>query len=74
MSKSRRIFGIVVLATLVSTLGGWGGSFLYNERKKYVQKKKRERRRAYRGSNSMRRGSGKRAGDAVDAWKNQFKK
>ncbi|MAI29252.1 MAG: hypothetical protein CMP38_03490 [Rickettsiales bacterium] len=68
------MFGIVLIATTISAVGGWAGYYVYQQRRKYVKQKRRERRRAYRGSNSMRKGSGKRAGDAVDAWKDQFKK
>ena len=74
MNSGRRIIGIILAGAAISVFGGWSGYYVYQERKEYVKKKKRERRRAYRGSNSMRRGSGKRAGEAVDAWKDQFKK
>ena len=74
MKNTRRIFSITLIGITVSIAGGWGGYHLYQERKAYVNKKRRERKRAYRGSNAIRRGSGKRAGDTVDAWKEQFKK
>ena len=74
MKSGRRIFSITLVGITISIAGAWGGYYLYQERKAYVKKKRRERRRAYRGSNAIRRGSGKRAGDAVDAWKEQFKK
>ena len=74
MNSGRRIFGVILIGSVVSIVGGWGGYFVYQERKEYVNKKRRERRRAYRGSNSAKRGSGKRAGQAVDAWKDHFKK
>ncbi len=74
MKSARRIFTMTLVGITVSITGGWGGYYLYQERKAYVKKKRRERKRAYRGSNAIRRGSGKRAGEAVDAWKEQFKK
>jgi hypothetical protein len=74
VNSGRRILTIIVAGAAITIAGGWSGHYLYQERKAYVKKKRRERKRAYRGSNAIRRGSGKRAGDAVDAWKDQFKK
>lgn len=74
MNTTRRILAVLVAGTTISIVGGWSGYFIYQERKNYVKKKRLERRRAYRGSSNMRRDSGKRAGETVDAWKNQFKK
>ena len=50
------------------------GVYVFEKRKAYVEKKKYERKKAYRGSSTMRKDAGKRAGQAVDAWKDQFKK
>ncbi len=74
MNSGRRILTIIVIGSAITIFGGWSGYYVYQERKEYVKKKRRERKRAYRGSNAIRKGSGKRAGDTVDAWKDQFKK
>ncbi|OUV03662.1 MAG: hypothetical protein CBC42_04215 [Betaproteobacteria bacterium TMED82] len=74
MSQVRRT--IITFCAIVGTslIGGAGGYYVYKARSAYVEKKKRERKRAYRGSSTMRRDAGKRVGKAVDAWKDQFKK
>ena len=65
----------IVLLSLVTFAGvGTSAVYLFEKRKAYVEKKKYERKKAYRGSSTMRKDAGKRAGQAVDAWKDQFKK
>ncbi len=73
MSVRKRLFLIGCIAS-ASVIGGGAGYYLFLSRKEYVNKKKRERKRAYRGSSTMRRDAGKRVGKTVDAWKDQFKK
>ena len=66
---------ITVLLSLVAFAGaGISAVYVFEKRKAYVDKKKYERKKAYRGSSTMRKDAGKRAGQAVDAWKDQFKK
>ena len=66
---------IIVLFSLVAFAGaGISAVYVFEKRKAYVAKKKFERKKAYRGSSTMRKDAGKRAGKAVDAWKDQFKK
>ena len=66
---------IIVLLSLVAFAGaGTSAVYVFEKRKVYVEKKKYERKKAYRGSSTMRKDAGKRAGQAVDAWKDQFKK
>ena len=66
---------IIVLLSLVAFAGaGISAVYIFEKRKIYVEKKKHERKKAYRGSSTMRKDAGKRAGQAVDAWKDQFKK
>ena len=66
---------IIVLLSLVAFAGaGISAVYVFEKRKAYVEKKKYERKKAYRGSSTMRKDAGKRAGKAVDAWKDQFKK
>ena len=66
---------IIVSLSLVAFAGaGISAVYVFEKRKVYVEKKKYERKKAYRGSSTMRKDAGKRAGQAVDAWKDQFKK
>ena len=66
---------IIVLLSLVAFAGACiSAVYVFEKRKAYVEKKKYERKKAYRGSSTMRKDAGKRAGQAVDAWKDQFKK
>ena len=66
---------IIVLFSLVAFAGaGISAFYVFEKRKAYVERKKYERKKAYRGSSTMRKDAGKRAGQAVDAWKDQFKK
>ena len=66
---------IIALLSLVAFTGAIiSAVYVFEKRKVYVEKKKYERRKAYRGSSTMRKDAGKRAGQAVDAWKDQFKK
>ena len=66
---------IIILLSLVAFAGaGSSALYVFEKRKAYVNKKKYERKKAYRGSSTMRKDAGKRAGQAVDAWKDQFKK
>ena len=66
---------MIALLSLVAITGaGISAVYLFEKRKAYVEKKKYERKKAYRGSSTMRKDAGKRAGQAVDAWKDQFKK
>ena len=66
---------IIALMSLVAFTGaGISAVYVFEKRKVYVEKKKYERKKAYRGSSTMRKDAGKRAGQAVDAWKDQFKK
>ena len=66
---------IIVLLSLVAFAGaGISAVYVFEKRKVYVEKKKYERKKAYRGSSTMRKDAGTRAGQAVDAWKDQFKK
>ena len=70
--KYKVLIGIIsVLAVGAASLSA---IYVFEKRKAYVAKKKYERKKAYRGSSTMRRDAGKRAGEAVDAWKDQFKK
>ncbi len=67
----------VIIASLSGiALGGasFSAIYVFKKRKAYVDRKKYERKKAYRGSSTMRKDAGKRAGNAVDAWKDQFKK
>ena len=66
---------IIVLLSLVAFAGaGISAVYVFEKRKAYVEKKRYERKKAYRGASTMRKDAGKRAGQAVDAWKDQFKK
>ena len=66
---------MIVLLSLVAFAGaGISAVYVFEKRKVYVEKKKYERKKAYRGSSTMRKDAGRRAGQAVDAWKDQFKK
>ena len=66
---------VIVLLSLVAFAGaGISAVYVFEKRKAYVEKKKYERKKAYRGSSTMRKDAGKRVGQAVDAWKDQFKK
>ena len=72
-SSTRKV--IILLFSLVAFTGaGISAVYVFEKRKAYVEKKKYERKKAYRGSSTMRKDAGKRAGQAVDAWKDQFKK
>ena len=72
-SSTRKV--IIALFSLVTFTGaGISAVYVFEKRKVYVEKKKYERKKAYRGSSTMRKDAGKRAGQAVDAWKDQFKK
>ena len=74
MNAFRRKVIIVILSTVTFAAAGFSAVYVFEKRKAYVDKKKYERKKAYRGSSSMRKDAGKRAGQAVDAWKDQFKK
>ena len=66
---------IIVLLSVIAVIGAsLSAVYVFEKRKAYVEKKKYERKKAYRGSSTMRKDAGKRAGQAVDAWKDQFKK
>ena len=74
MDGLRRKVVIVLLSSVAFAGAGISAVYVFEKRKAYVKKKKYERRKAYRGSSTMRKDAGKRAGQAVDAWKDQFKK
>ena len=74
MDAFRRKVIIVLLSLVAFAVAGISAVYVFEERKAYVEKKKYERKKAYRGSSTMRKDAGKRAGQAVDAWKDQFKK
>ena len=74
MDSLRRKVIIVFLSLVAFAAAGISAVYVFEKRKAYVEKKKHERRKAYRGSSTMRKDAGKRAGQAVDAWKDQFKK
>ena len=74
MNPFRRKVIIVVLSTLAFVGASFSAIYVFEKRKEYVERKKYERKKAYRGSSTMRKDAGKRAGKAVDAWKDQFKK
>ena len=65
------------MISLVSLVAIGGASlsaiYVFDKRKAYVDSKKKERKKAYRGSSTLRKDAGKRAGKTVDAWKDQFK-
>ena len=74
MNSLKRKVIIVLLSLVAFAAAGISAVYVFEKRKAYVEKKKYERKKAYRGSSTMRKDSGKRAGQAVDAWKDQFKK
>ena len=74
MSFLRRKVIIALLSLVAFTGAGISAVYVFEKRKAYVEKKRYERKKAYRGSSTMRKDAGKRAGQAVDAWKDQFKK
>ncbi|MAF82449.1 MAG: hypothetical protein CMK52_06095 [Proteobacteria bacterium] len=74
MDSLKRKVTIVLLSLVVFAGAGISAVYVFEKRKAYVDKKKYERKKAYRGSSTMRKDAGKRAGQAVDAWKDQFKK
>ena len=74
MDSLKRKVTIVLLSLVAFTGAGISAVYIFEMRKAYVDKKKYERKKAYRGSSTMRKDAGKRAGQAVDAWKDQFKK
>ena len=74
MDSLRRKLIIVLLSSVACAGVGISAVYIFEKRKAYVEKKKYERKKAYRGSSTMRKDAGKRAGQAVDAWKDQFKK
>ena len=74
MNSLRRKFIITLLSLVAFTGAGISAVYVFEKRKAYVEKKRYERKKAYRGSSTMRKDAGKRAGKAVDAWKDQFKK
>ena len=74
MDSLRRKFLIVLLSLVAFAGAGISAVYVFEKRKVYVEKKKYERKKAYRGSSTMRKDAGKRAGQAVDAWQDQFKK
>ena len=74
MDSLRKKFIIVLLSLVAFAGAGFSAVYVFEKRKVYVEKKKYERKKAYRGSSTMRKDAGKRAGQAVDAWKDQFKK
>ena len=74
MNSLRRKVIIVLLSLVAFTGAGISAVYVFEKRKAYVEKKRFERKKAYRGSSTMRKDAGKRAGQAVDAWKDQFKK
>ena len=74
MDSLRRKLIIVLLSSVACAGAGISAVYIFEKRKAYVEKKEYERKKAYRGSSTMRKDAGKRAGQAVDAWKDQFKK
>ena len=74
MNSLRRKVIIALLSLVAFTGAGISAVYVFEKRKAYVEKKRYERKKAYRGSSTMRKDAGKRAGHAVDAWKDQFKK
>ena len=74
MDSLKRKVTIVLLSLVVFAGAGISAVYVFEKRKAYVDKKKYERKKAYRGSSTMRKDAGKRVGKAVDAWKDQFKK
>ena len=74
MNSLRRKVIIALLSLVAITGAGFAAVYVFEKRKAYVEKKQYERKKAYRGSSTMRKDAGKRAGQAVDAWKDQFKK
>ena len=74
MNSLRRKVIITLLSLVVFTGAGILAVYVFEKRKAYVEQKRYERKKAYRGSSTMRKDAGKRAGQAVDAWKDQFKK
>ena len=74
MDSLKRKVTILLLSLVAFAGAGFSAVYIFEKRKAYVDKKKYERKKAYRGSSTMRKDSGKRAGQAVDAWKDQFKK
>ena len=74
MDSLKRKVTIVLLSLVVFAGAGISAVYVFEKRKAYVDKKKYERKKAYRGSSTMRKDAGKRAGQAIDAWKDQFKK
>ena len=65
---------IIALLSLVAFTGAGISAVYVFENVKVCREEKYERKKAYRGSSTMRKDAGKRAGQAVDAWKDQFKK
>ena len=74
MNSLRRKIIIALLSLVAFTGASILAVYVFEKRKAYVEKKRYERKKAYRGSSTMRKDAGKRAGQAVDAWKDQFKK
>ena len=74
MNSLRRKIIIALLSLVAFTGASILAVYVFEKRKAYVEKKRYERKKAYRGSSTMRKDAGKRAGKAVDAWKDQFKK
>ena len=74
MNSLRRKVIIALLSLVAFTGAGISAVYVFEKRKAYVEKKRYERKKAYRGSSTMRKDAGKRAGQAVDAWKDQIKK
>ena len=74
MNSLKRKVIISLLSLVAFTGAGISAVYVFEKRKAYVEKKRYERKKAYRGSSTMRKDAGKRAVQAVDAWKDQFKK
>ena len=74
MNSLRRKVIIALLSLVAFTGASISAVYVFEKRKAYVEKKRYERKKAYRGSSTLRKDAGKRVGQAVDAWKDQFKK
>ena len=70
----KKIIGIVFGGVLAAVIGIGSATYVFESRKAYVTEKRDQRKKAYRGSTTLRKDAGKRAGQAVDAWKDQFNK
>ena len=73
-SFMKKIIGIILGGSLAAVIGIGSAIYVFESRKDYVTEKRDQRKKAYRGSTTLRKDAGKRAGQAVDAWKDQFNK